>query len=213
MKYLRYLLSSTLAGCLIGIAGTAYLLNQTAVGMFLFCFGLFFIIEMELHLYTGKIGFLIEKKNFVEIGITIVGNIIGTVLYSLIMLNTTKGDALFNLASLKVINKMELAFEPIVSVFLLAIFCGAIMYLAFFAKSKSKETNNPLMGYFGIVLCIMTFIACGFEHSIANLVYITLAKAWCGETIVMFIIMLLGNAVGAWMIWGSQKALKNKEHE
>lgn len=211
MKYLKYLVSAILAGVFIGIAGTAYLLNQGALGMFLFCFGLFFIVEMELHLYTGKIGFLIEKKNFLEVGITIVGNIIGTVGYSLMMLLTKKKDLLVSFATPKVLSKMDLNFEAIASIFILAIFCGAIMYLAFFAKSKSIEKNNPLMGYLGIVFCIMTFIACGFEHSIANLVYITLAKSWCLETIVMFVIMLIGNAVGAWAIWGINKLLKNRE--
>lgn len=210
MKYIKILVSAIVAGIFIGIAGSAFLLNPGVLGMFLFCFGLFFIVEMELSLYTGKIGFLIEKKNFAEISLTLLGNAIGTSVLSLIMLATSKGDTLNAAALTKMVGKVNPTMESCISIFLLSIFCGAIMYLAFFAKNKAKNEGKELMSYFGMILCIMTFIACGFEHSIANIVYITLAKSWCLNTFLMVLLMVFGNACGAWAVWGATKFLANK---
>ena len=55
----RQFVSAVLAGMMIGMGGTVYL-SQTnsVVGSFLFAVGLFTVVVFQLHLFTGKIGYL-----------------------------------------------------------------------------------------------------------------------------------------------------------
>ena len=67
----------------------------------------------------------------------------------------------------------------------------------YMAVSIYKEKNSPL----GILFCIPTFILCGFEHSIADMFYLSAGVAFTAEYILkalLFIALAIcGNAVGA----------------
>ena len=63
--YLKIFISSLLAGFCIVIGASVYLsllATSKIVGSLLFGFGLFVIINFELHLYTGKVGFILDNK-------------------------------------------------------------------------------------------------------------------------------------------------------
>ena len=67
MNILTTLKKSIIGGFLIGFGGTVYLnMDNKIVAAFLFGLGLFTIINFELNLYTGKIGYL-SKENWREI--------------------------------------------------------------------------------------------------------------------------------------------------
>ena len=79
---------SIIGGFLIGFGGTVYLnMDNKIVAAFLFGLGLFTIINFELNLYTGKIGYL-SKENWREILLTLIGNFIGTNLFAFLVLQT-----------------------------------------------------------------------------------------------------------------------------
>jgi formate/nitrite transporter FocA (FNT family) len=46
----------------------------------------------------------------------------------------------------------------------------------------------------------MIFILSGFEHSIANMFYFSLANEWGTLAIIQTIIAIVGNGVGSWII-------------
>ena len=50
------------------------------------------------------------------------------------------------------------------------------------------------------MLPIAVFILSGFEHSIANMCYFTIANAWEPSTFLMIAIMILGNGVGSFIM-------------
>ena len=82
MNILTTLKKSIIGGFLIGFGGTVYLnMDNKIVAAFLFGLGLFTIINFELNLYTGKIGYL-SKENWREILLTLIGNFIGTNLFA-----------------------------------------------------------------------------------------------------------------------------------
>ena len=88
--------------------------------------------------------------------------------------------------------------DNIWSLFVLGIYCGILMYVAVACFNKGKKIGGPnLLGYLGIFLCVMMFIHCGFEHSIADMFYymvsgnMTTAAGW-----VVIPMVTLGNAVG-----------------
>ena len=51
-----------------------------------------------------------------------------------------------------------------------------------------------------VMLPIAVFILSGFEHSIANMCYFTIANAWEPSTFLMIAIMILGNGVGSFIM-------------
>ena len=62
-------------------------------------------------------------------------------------------------------NKM--AQNPLATV-VLGLFCGVLMYIAVEHYKEGSGAGR----FLGIILCVPTFILCGFEHSIANMFYI-----------------------------------------
>lgn len=195
-KYLDYLIKSIFAGIMIGIAGTAYLrVDNNIVGAFLFSIGLLVICMYGMNLYTGKIGYvLINKLNYIyELLITILGNFIGTFLVARLVLLTR-----FKSVSDKAVDLVNLKLnDNLLSIFILAVLCGILMYIA---VNNYKKINNEIGKYSCIFMCVMVFILSGFEHSIANMYYISVANLLSLKSLLYILIMILGNSVGSILI-------------
>ncbi len=195
-KYLDYLIKSIFAGIMIGIAGTVYLrVNNNLFGSFLFSIGLLVICMYGMNLFTGKVGYvLINKFNYIyELLITIVGNFIGTFLVARLVLLTR-----FKSVSDKAIDLVNLKLnDNLLSIFILSILCGILMYIA---VNNYKKINNEIGKYSCIFMCVMVFILSGFEHSIANMYYISVANMINLKSLLYILIMLLGNSVGSILI-------------
>lgn len=195
-KYLDYLIKSIFAGIMIGIAGTVYLrVDNNIVGAFLFSIGLLVICMYGMNLYTGKIGYiLINKLNYIyELLITILGNFIGTFLVARLVLLTR-----FKSVSDKAVDLVNLKLnDNLFSIFILAMLCGILMYIA---VNNYKKINNEIGKYSCIFMCVMVFILSGFEHSIANMYYISVANLLSLKSLLYIFIMILGNSVGSILI-------------
>ena len=195
-KYLDYLIKSIFAGIMIGIAGTVYLrVDNNLFGSFLFSIGLLVICMYGMNLFTGKVGYvLINKFNYIyELLITIVGNFIGTFLVARLVLLTR-----FKSVSDKAIDLVNLKLnDNLLSIFILSILCGILMYIA---VNNYKKINNEIGKYSCIFMCVMVFILSGFEHSIANMYYISVANLLSFKSLLYILIMLLGNSVGSILI-------------
>ena len=59
----------------------------------------------------------------------------------------------------------------------------------------------------------MVFILSGYEHSIADMFYFSIADAWCAKAILYIVIISLGNLVGGSLIPLSQKLMKEEVQE
>ena len=195
-KYIDCLIKSIFAGIMIGIAGTVYLrVDNNLFGAFLFSIGLLVICMYGMNLFTGKIGYiLINKFNYIhELLITIVGNFIGTFLVARLVLLTR-----FKSVSDKAVNLVNLKLnDNLLSIFILSMLCGILMYIA---VNNYKKINNEIGKYSCIFMCVMVFILSGFEHSIANMYYISVANLLSFKSLLYILIMLLGNSVGSILI-------------
>lgn len=198
-KTLLTLSSSILAGIFIGLGGFVFLSVsnldilgwQKVLGSFLFASGLFAICTFELALFTGKVGRIVENKpKFIgELGIIFVGNLIGVLLIALIT-RGTRSD-LVDLANTIMTSKYDT--NPFV-ILLLSIPCGFCMEFAVAGYRKLKPSPTA---YISIFLGVMIFILCGFEHVIANLYYLFVSMQFNSWTIILFVLMILGNSIGA----------------
>ena len=169
---------SILAGALIGVGDIALITNDSKIiGAFIFSVALLSIIQLKLPLYTGRIGFVTEKRNFAELFYILVSNIFGTVLVCDIYAMIARGNTGF-------VSVAESKFsKPFLSLFLAGVMCNVLIHIAVTAKREIIT-----------VLCIMAFILCGFEHSIADIGYVALSFKPYYYACWAFV--LLGNTAG-----------------
>ena len=198
-------IKSVLAGIMIGIGGTIYLsIGNNVVGASLFGIGLFMIVIYGFNLYTGKIGYLVDNFNFKYIKmlvITLIGNFIGTFFVGYIFMFTRIYSLIHDKAKLLVNVKLD---DSLISILILAFFCGILMYLAVNTYKENKDISK----YLGVFLGVIVFILCGFEHCIANMYYFSVANIWNLNTLLYLLIMILGNSLGGMLIPLCNKVIK-----
>ncbi len=195
-KYVDYLIKGIYAGIMIGIGGTVYLsVQNTVAGSFLFSVGLLMICMYGMNLYTGKIGYiLINKINYIyELLLSLLGNFIGTFIVGRLILLTRYSSIS---ARALTISNLKLT-DNLLSIFVLSLFCGILMYLA---VNNYKKVSGEIGKYIGIFMCVMVFILCGFEHCVANMYYFTVANVWSLKAFLYLLVMILGNTCGSVLI-------------
>ena len=184
--YLKCLVRAILAGMMIGIGGCVYLGCEVKwVGAILFAVGLFTIFSFRLDLYTGKVGYIFDNdRSYVPyLLVVIFGNFIGCLILGLMM----PLDAAVNLANAKLDNY---EFLPVL---FKGVLCGMLMFIAADCYKNTKS-------FIATFVCVPVFILAGFEHSIADMFYFCSAGAFSVESLVFIITVLIGNAIGGFLI-------------
>lgn len=194
---MKILFKSFLAGIMIAIGGTVFLsIENKVIGASLFSIGLFGVLIYNLNLYTGKIGYLITNLNLKyikELIITLIGNFIGACSVGFILRYTRIYDKIYEKSLILANIKLN---DNILSIFILSIFCGLLMYYAVNGFKKQTDFGKYLVVYLGVAV----FILCGFEHCIANMYYFSVADIWSLKTLGYTGIMVLGNSIGSFII-------------
>ena len=170
--------NSILAGICIAIGSLVYLNNQGPLGAILFAAGLFSILLLNLNLYTGKIGYINSYKDIPHILLIILGNIIGCCIMF--------GFPYFPSAELIIGLKL---ITPLYTTFIKAFLCGALIYIAV----EGYKRSQPLI----TLISIPTFILMGAEHSIADICFFIAARYFSWESLLFFVIVIIGNALGS----------------
>ena len=182
---------------MIAIGGTVFLsIENKVIGASLFSIGLFGVLIYNLNLYTGKIGYLITNFNLKyikELIITLIGNFIGACSVGFILRYTRIYDNIYKKSLILANTKLN---DNILSIFILSIFCGLLMYYAVNGFKKQTDFGKYLVVY----LSVAVFILCGFEHCIANMYYFSVADIWSLKTLGYTGIMVLGNSLGSFII-------------
>lgn len=210
-NYLSAFLKAILAGMMIAIGACAYLgIENHYLGAALFTIGLFTIYTLDLYLYTGKVGYLLEDKDILKIVIIWVGNFIGAVCTAVAVSLTRLTTSSSIVENAQHYAEIKLGDPSYLSLLILGGFCGIMMFLAACSYKKTHDTSNSVGGYIGLFLCVMIFMLLGFEHSIANMFYFTVAGAWSAHAVVALLVVTIGNAIGGLLI--NVVSLGIKEH-
>ncbi len=205
MEKLRQFISACIAGFMIGMGGTVYLSQSNpVVGSCLFAVGLLTIVVFRLHLFTGKVGYLPFQKPayLLELLITWCGNWVGTFAIANMVRLTRIYPSFAERA--EGIVAAKLADGPL-SLFILAVFCGLLMFIAVDTFRNQSGSTIRLVAVF---VPVMVFILSGFEHVVADMYYFSLVRAWSADCLFITIIMTLGNSVGGMIIPLYKKAFK-----
>ncbi|MDY5678768.1 MAG: formate/nitrite transporter family protein [Candidatus Methanomethylophilaceae archaeon] len=184
--YAKCLVRAILAGMMIGIGGCVYLGCEVKwVGAILFAVGLFTIFSFRLDLYTGKVGYVFDNdRSYIPyLLVVILGNFIGCLILGLMM----PLDAASNLAQVK------LDHYSFLQVLFKGVLCGMLMFIAADCYKNTKS-------FIATFVCVPVFILAGFEHSIADMFYFCSAGAFSVESLVFILTVLIGNAIGGFLI-------------
>lgn len=176
---------SLLAGLLIGLGVIINLqASNPILGALLFSFGLLTIIQMQLFLYTGKIGFVTtEMKTKLPMAILIlIFNCIG--IAATVGLYALGNQNFIGIISAAAATKFA---KTALTLFINACFCGALIHFAV----KNKVTILT-------IFAVMIFILIGAEHCIADFPYLLFNLT--PINILKFITIVLGNSLGAILI-------------
>lgn len=197
MERARQFVSAILAGMLIGMGGTVFLSQSNpVVGSFLFAIGLYTIVAFQLHLFTGKVGYTPFQQPIyiLELCITWLGNLVGTWITATMVKNSRIYEGMAERVAGVADVKLS---DNFLSIFLLAIFCGMLMFIA---VDCYRNLQGSTLRFIGVFVPVMVFILSGFEHVIANMFYFSLAGVWSGHCLASILVMTLGNAVGGMLI-------------
>lgn len=198
MKKLADFLYAIMAGAFIAMGGVAFLsLNNKIVGAFMFSLGLFAVCTLKYNLFTGKVGYLFcnDVKTYLPWCLMVwVGNLVGSIIVAELVRLTRVAPGLIEKSTKLVQVKAD---DTLISLFVLGIFCNIMV-----VHAVDQYLNNPheIGKYLGIIMSIMVFILVGFEHSIADMFYIQMARMWNSQTIIALIVITLGNVVGGILI-------------
>lgn len=193
------------AGCTVNIMS-----DSKVLGAFLFSIGLFAIIRFGFALYTGKAGYMAMKPpSYIgEVAVTLVGNGIGAVMGGT-LLNLTKLGPILSEKAAAIVDA-KFADSPL-SIFVLAIFCGIMMFTAVEGNRRSMEKNDTVGALFVVVLPVMVFILCGFNHCVADLSYFCISRfAHAAGAPMYFLCAIFGNALGCMTIPLIKKLAREK---
>lgn len=174
---------SLLAGILIGLGVIINTQTQVPIiGPMLFSFGLLTIINMQLNLYTGKIGFVQKIKDTPFLLTVLIFNLIG--IAATVGLYTLANSGFIPLISAAAATKFS---KSIITLFINAIFCGMLIHFA--VKNKIHLFT---------VFAIMIFILIGAEHCIADFPYLLFNFSFMN--LLKFIFIIIGNSLGSILI-------------
>ena len=205
-KLLFSFLKGILAGLSIGLGGflfilvTTYLQDEAGkiLGALVFPIGLFLICTFNLHLFTGKIGLVFEKKQekefYFSLLIMYIGNILGTLALGYLCFAIFKDTDLFIRAT--AVAESRINFDNIGAYFaclIKAMLCGMFVYFA--VKAFAFDPLRPI-GITLMVLSIAAFVYLGLEHCIANSFYFSFANKWTGCSFLDLTLVTIGNAIG-----------------
>lgn len=187
------LIDGILAGAMVSVGGTVLLsCDNRYAGALLFCLALLIICLFQFNLYTGKVGFLLSDHALPAVRTAfagLLGNFLGTLLFGFLV-----AAALPSLRdAAQTACETRLTQLP-VQTLLRGFFCGILMYIAVLVF---RQKNSVL----GILFCIPVFILSGFEHSIADMFYFSLAGlVFRSRSLFFLLLVVAGNSLGGLFI-------------
>lgn len=170
---------SILAGMLVGIGVVIHVTaSNKVIGAMLFSFALLTIIKCNLKLYTGKIGFY-QSETASNLLCMLIFNLVGVLIptFGVSVCRQSLREAIVKTSEVKFAGGIP-------EIFLYGLLCGVLMFLAVYAKDTVIT-----------IFAIMIFILSGYEHCIADFIY--LALNFSPGNFVKFLFIILGNSVGS----------------
>ena len=175
---------AVLASILIGLGDYVLLKVGAPLGAFLFALGLYGVCLLGANLFTGKCGFILENKKWLDLGIILLTNMVAGWMIGWAF---SMADPAIHDAAVIKFNSWDLS----LGFFLRSIFCGMIMYIAV----KCYKMGS----IWGVFIGVPLFILAGFQHSIANVITAGAAVNWSWTILLCALGNFIGSITIAWL--------------
>ena len=200
-QFISFCLMAFCSGLTIGIGGTASLLAShifgnagKLIGASLFSLGILAIVMFEMKLFTGLISDIPEMgvKNFWKLPVCFIGNMLGVIFTAILVKFSPLADVVVPKGAEVISVKIFAEMWPI-KAFCSAILCGFLITLSIGAVKYAPRKG--LSTTVGVMFPIIVFAFCGFDHSVANTLYVYfLGFSW--QAVGYLMMCILGNIVG-----------------
>lgn len=182
---------SIYAGAAIGLGAIANILVGGLFGAFIFTIGIITVCYFNLDLYTGRICYprRYSISNYIMIYCC---NFVGAAATAGLIRCTKYGRQIMLAATEIMLHKTE---DLWISLCILGFFCNCCIFIAVEVFRTHVGVERVVI----IILAIMTFVLCGFEHSIANFAYLIMSNEevldfW--KVIKVIVCVTAGNTIG-----------------
>ena len=197
-----FLLMAFSSGVVIGIGGVASLLANNLygnagrlIGAFLFTVGIYAIVMFEMKLFTGMVASIPKMgiKNTWQLPACFFGNIVGVGVVAVLAYFSPVKDFVVPQAQNLMWGKLNAKFWYL-RAFCSSILCGALITLSVWSVKYAPKKS--LSASVGVIFPIAIFAFCGFDHSVANMLYIYYLGDWSWKIIPYCLLSIAGNIVG-----------------
>ncbi len=197
-----FILMSVCSGIMIGIGGTASLLSLglfgiwgKLIGSVLFSLGIYAILTYEMRLFTGMVASIPKMgfKNTWKLPVCFIGNAIGVALTALIVYCTPLSKTVVAQSEIIIANKLG-AKNWALSAVGSGILCGILITLSVWSAKHCPKKGLSVS--IGVTFPIVVFAFCGFDHSVANILYFLCSSTYTWNALGYELCCILGNILG-----------------
>ena len=201
-EVIYFLLMAFSSGIVIGIGGVASLLANNIygtagklIGAALFTVGIYSIVMFEMKLFTGMVASIpkMGAKNMWQLPACFFGNIVGVGVVALLAYFSPVKDYAIPQAQALMQGKLQADFWYL-RAFCSSILCGALITLSVWSVKYAPKKS--LSASVGVIFPIIVFAFCGFDHSVANMLYIYYLGSWSWKIIPYCLLSIAGNIIG-----------------
>jgi len=205
-EIVTFCLLTLLSGFMIGIGGTASLLANATMGLWsrligavLFSLGIFAIVTYGMKLFTGMVADspLMGVKNLWRLAVCFCGNTLGVLLVALLVKHSFLADVVVPKGAAIIAAKLS-ADRWALGSFCSAVLCGWLITLSVLAPKYASKKN--LSASVGVIFPVVVFAFCGFDHSVANMLYFYFAGEFSWRIVGYIACSILGNVVGGLLL-------------
>ena len=202
-ELLVFCLMSVFAGIAVGIGGTASLISASRMGAgfgkilggLLFSLGMYAIISFEMKLFTGMVAAIPKMglKNTWKLPVCFICNALGVAFVALLLsFSPIHGEVYVEAIKLieGKLNAENWALNSLCSGVLCCILITMSIWASHYAPVKGLSTTV------GVILPIVVFAFCGFDHSVANMLYFYFLGEVSLRVVGYIILSIIGNAIG-----------------
>lgn len=193
-NYWKILFKAILAGGAISLGCIANICSQNKiVGSLFFVIGLFLVLSYKLELFTGKACYVTQQSPsyIIAMIVSYVGNLIGALIMGMLCAGIDKFVPLIANFSVGLEARMT---APAAQIIILGYLCNWCIYIA--VNAYKRQGAHSWESFVGLLLGVSVFVLCGFEHSIADMVYVTMCGLWSWQAIGFIGLVTIGNVLG-----------------
>lgn len=201
-EFVLFCLMAVCSGVMIGIGGVASLIANSLLGEWgrligacLFSLGIYAIVAFDMKLFTGMVADIpkLGVKNYWQLVVCFLCNSFGVLAVS-VFANHSPASEIVVPKAIEVISAKLNNGEWAVRALCSAILCGMLITVS--VRARYYAPQKGLSTTVGVLFPIIVFALCGFDHSVANMLYFCYLDETSWRVAAYILLTVAGNLLG-----------------